>query len=401
MKYSSEQLYQLPPLSLYVHIPWCVRKCPYCDFNSYKLSSNYLELYNEYLKALQKEITLEFKNINNREIQSIYIGGGTPSLMPTNLIESLINTIKDNANLSINCEISMEANPKTVTQESLLKIKEAGINRLSMGIQSLNNSHLKTLQRIHDKDIALNNIIEVKKIFKNFNLDLMHSLPNQTTKEALDDLKQLIEIDPPHLSWYQLTIEEESNFAQNIPPLPSEETIENIYLEGYKLLENNGYKHYEVSAFAKENFNCFHNTNYWRFGDYLALGAGASSKLSQILSNNNNNSNYSLTITRKTRLPNPLDYINALNNNSNYLSENRIVSNDELPFEYFLNRLRLFETFNLNEFSRYTGLNINTVMPQINNFVDEELLTFNRDNNLVTITPKGQLFVNYMLEQFL
>lgn len=401
----------LPPLAIYVHLPWCIRKCPYCDFNSYKIPAdcNATDIYcNALIKTIYNELNClnkkfntyhnqaNYKDILNREIISIYIGGGTPSLFNPHQINKIISTLRSCFKFHKNIEISMEANPGTLDFEKLSMYKEAGLNRISIGVQSLNNKHLKTLNRIHSRDKALETISNVNKIFTNFNVDLMHSLPNQSSEEAILDLKDVLSITPPHLSWYQLTIEEGTPFEKNTPLLPDDNIVENIYLEGYELLKKYGYNHYEVSAFARSGFKCIHNSNYWRFGDYLSFGAGAHSKLT-IINNLNKDNNKVIVRTHNEDTPNK--FIELVNSNQPYY-EVQTVNKDELPFEYFLNRLRLFEDFDLNEFTKYTSLDKQIALNKLENAINNGLITIS-SNNIVSITNKGHLFVNSILEDFL
>ncbi len=374
------------PLALYVHLPWCVRKCPYCDFNSYNAPA--APLYRKYIDSLLHELTFEAQDAEDREIISIYFGGGTPSLFPPEMLGELLHKIKESLNVSKNAEISMEVNPGTVNAEKFQQLHDAGFNRISLGIQSLNDNYLNKIHRIHDRDTALLAIQNVKKYFNNFNLDLMHSLPEQPPEDAIKDLSEIIASAPQHISWYQLTLEENTPFGLNPPKLPQDEDIETITIEGYKLLKAAGYKHYEVSAFSRNKL-CIHNTNYWEFGDYLALGAGAHSKITK-----------DGVITRKSRLPDPLEYI-AKNQGDDYawIHQKRVVSPEELPFEYFLNRLRLFSPISFNEYTERTGLSINPIISRFEKFSREGLITLT--DNSMNLTEKGHLFVNHILEEFL
>lgn len=378
---------QTPPLAIYIHLPWCLRKCPYCDFNSHVAPSNSI-MFNDYIDAICLDLEKQISLINNREIISIYLGGGTPSLFTTKDIAKLLSFCRSHFKFSTDIEISMEANPATVLTNNLQGYFDAGINRLSMGIQSLNNNSLAALKRIHNRSTALKAIEAAKKIFKNFNLDLMHSLPGQTTEMALKDLQEVIQLEPTHISWYQLTIEDNTAFGKNPPNnLPNEEVIEDTVLAGFKLLSDNGYRHYEVSAFAKNGKTCRHNVNYWRFGDYLAAGAGAHSKLTI------NN-----TIVRSSRIEEPFNYLKNVPLDK-HICTKTVIADADLPFEYFLNRLRLFEEAPLAEFSKYTGLPISFVQDKIDKFKAEGLIKTDRD--ILSITDKGHLFVNHMLEDFL
>lgn len=371
-------------------MPWCVKKCPYCDFNSHPRPKGE-EYFNRYIQALKKEFSfLDQTTLSNRELISIYFGGGTPTLFNPKYFADLLNTISQKFKFANDIEISMEANPGTVSEANIAEYKASGINRVSLGIQSLNPSSLKLLKRIHTREEAINAIQMVQKHFSNFNLDLMHSLPNQTLDDALRDLQEVIDFNPSHLSWYQLTLEENTIFGQNPPTLPEEEVIDNIYLQGYELLSKHGYQHYEVSAFCRDNRYCKHNVNYWKFGDYISVGAGAHSK-----------ETINGSIIRKSRVENPFDYINAIEqqNLSKLYDINSSVDKDDLPFEYFLNRLRLFSAFDLQEFTDYTGLPLDLVWSKLDAFAKEELIVIK--NNKMTITDKGHLFVNHMLESFL
>lgn len=384
-----------PPLSLYIHMPWCEKKCPYCDFNSYKLPS--IEgLYQDYINALIVDLKEQIALLNKHNIDlkrthliGIYIGGGTPSLCPTKFYEPLFDFIYKNFSIDKDTEITAEVNPKSSIESTLVGFKTLGINRISMGVQSLNDKSLKLLGRIHNKQMAIDAITLVKKHFNNFNLDLMHSLPFQSVDDALDDINILLNFNPPHLSWYELTLEENTQFGQNPPEcLPNDETNQLINDEGNKLLLSKGYTHYEVSAYAKENMKAKHNSNYWHYGDYLAIGAGAHSKIT--LEND---------ILRTFRIANPKEYIKNILSNIPY-KEERIVPKNELPFEFFLNRFRIFEEFNLKEYEMFTGLSLDTVLPKLNSFANEGLLIISKDNTL-KLTSKGELFINHMLEELL
>ncbi len=376
---------KLPALGIYVHLPWCLRKCPYCDFNSYPLPKN--AHFASYVTAICEDLAQQLPYVQHRPIISIYFGGGTPTLFAPAYIAKIINFCKDNFTFSDQIEISMEANPATVLIDNLVSFKEAGINRLSVGVQSLHDASLQALGRVHNREMALRAIGEVQKVFANFNLDLMHSLPGQTTAMAMQDLQEVLSFNPPHLSWYQLTIEEDTPFYQHLPcNLPQEDTIEEIVLNGFELLQQHGYQHYEVSAFTK-TLPCVHNTNYWQFGDYLAAGAGAHAKITT-----------DQGVWRTDRIPDPLMYMHKVTT-AQHLAHQRYVDAQELPFEYFLNRLRLFSDFNLQEFTDYTGLPSTVIADKLQKFKTENLITL--DNKVVHMTHQGHLFLNHMLEDFL
>lgn len=378
----------IPKLGLYIHIPFCIRKCPYCDFFSEKISSK--EIVDKYVEALIHELSLYSELTSNRLVETIYIGGGTPTLFSPKKIDQILNAVNKFFTISTDAEISMEANPGTVSSDDIRNYREIGINRLSIGIQSLNDKFLKILHRIHTRKEAIKVAETVSKYYDNFNLDLMHSLPGQTYADAINDLKELISLNPRHISWYQLTIEEGTAYAESIPSLPDEDVIDSIYIEGYDLLKSSGYHHYEVSAFAQKEYQCKHNVNYWTFGDYLGAGAGAHSKLTI------NNK-----IRRQSRIENTCTYINNLLENQPqgiYLS-NEIIPEQNIPFEYFLNRLRLFTPLSINEYENYTGLSFNNIRYLFEKYSEDNLVTIEKDK--ITITEKGQLFINQMLEDFL
>ena len=380
-----------PPLGLYVHLPWCLRKCPYCDFNSYGITGDALvreRSFTAYTDALLRELEEEAKEAEGRPLISIYLGGGTPSLFPPAEIKRLIRGIKSLLDTDKDAEVSMEANPGTVTPESLLGYREAGVNRLSLGIQSLNDGFLRRLSRIHNRDAALRAIETAGKVFQNYNLDLMHSLPGQDAAAALTDLAAVLSFHPPHLSWYQLTPEEDTPFGRNPPELPDEETTEEICLQGFQLLAKAGYTHYEVSAFTRDR-PCIHNRNYWKFGDYLALGAGAHSKIT-----------VAGKIIRKSRKTHPEDYIKAVTETPEAaIRETRMVAPEELLFEYLLNRLRLFEEITRQEFENATGLSFQDLRERLRPFSREGLISEGED--ALALTSRGALFVNHILEDFL
>lgn len=380
-----------PPLSLYVHLPWCIRKCPYCDFNSFQApaaASVRRQYFAAYTEALLQELETEAKEAGDRKLVSIYLGGGTPSLFPPEEIKRIISTAGNLLNTASDIEISMEANPGTVTPDTLKNYREAGVNRLSLGIQSLNDTFLKRLCRIHNREKALSAIALARDTFLNFNIDLMHSLPGQSTAEALADLSEALSFNPPHLSWYQLTLEEDTPFGQNPPALPADEVIEDTCIEGFRLLKEAGYTHYEVSAFSRGN-PCVHNSNYWKFGDYLAIGAGAHSKVTR-----------NGKIVRKARLRNPDDYIRGvIDPEKNCFQEIRTVNQEEFLFEYLLNRLRLFEAITAREFENATGLPFSELRERLQSFAEDGLVTISQ--NSLTLTPKGTSFVNTILADFL
>ncbi len=384
---------KLPPLSLYIHIPWCVQKCPYCDFNSHLQRGKIPE--QDYvlhlLKDLRRDLRRYIKAISGRHLQSIFIGGGTPSLFKPESIAYLLKEIEVLIPFAEKIEITMEVNPGTVETNKFPDFVNAGITRLSMGIQSFADDKLIQLGRIHNSQQAKNAIQLVHKLhkssLKSFNLDLMHGLPMQSLSQALDDLKQAIALNPPHLSWYQLTIEPNTAFFSKHPTLPDDDELWAIFEKGNALLCKAGYEQYETSAYAKVGFQCQHNLNYWRFGDYLAIGCGAHGKISDFRGEQ-------IEITRFSKTKHPRGYLRG-----DYLYEEYIVPKNELAFEFFMNRFRLFEPVPKREFETFTGLKCQEIDEEI-----EDALKKGYVSDTVThwqTTPKGKLFLNELLSVFL
>ena len=377
----------LPPLSLYVHIPWCVQKCPYCDFNSHGQKGDIPEqAYLQHLIADLKADLLRFKDsIQQRPLHSIFIGGGTPSLFSAQGIGFLLAEIQKLVEFSPHIEITMEANPGTVEAERFHGYVEAGVTRISMGIQSFSDEKLQSLGRIHNAQEA-KSAVEIARVsgLKSFNLDLMHGLPNQTLEQALDDLRQAIALEPPHLSWYQLTIEPNTMFAYRPPKLPDDDELWAIFEQGHKLLTDAGYQQYETSAYAKAGFQCQHNLNYWRFGDYLAIGCGAHGKMSFEQGD----------IIRYSKTKHPKGYLRG-----EYLYEQKNVPENDRAFEFFMNRFRLLEAVPKREFEQFTGISISAVKKQIDFAVEQNYIL--ETDSQWQITEHGKLFLNELLEIFL
>ncbi len=343
------------PLSLYVHFPWCIKKCPYCDFNSYEQNDNNSE--GEYLLQLEKDL-IEEKSLLNRQasIHSIFIGGGTPSLISPETIAQLLLIVGRLFPLDPAIEITLEANPGTTDKEKFNGYFDAGVNRLSIGVQSFNDKHLAQLGRIHHADDAIQAFTTAREAgFDNINLDLMHGLPGQTCDEAMQDLELALSLGSEHLSWYQLTIERNTYFYKYPPLLPHEDLLWNITEAGLAMLSLKHYARYEVSAFAREGKQCRHNINYWRFGDYLGIGAGAHGK---ITSRTN-----PFSIQRTTRTRSPADYLVAANRQS------LTVDAESIVLEFLMNALRLTEGFSQSIFESRTGLSFN----QLDSFLDKGL----------------------------
>jgi putative oxygen-independent coproporphyrinogen III oxidase len=373
----------LPKLSLYVHIPWCVQKCPYCDFNSHALKGEVP--HQAYVEHLLADLDNDLALTSGRPLHSIFIGGGTPSLLSAEAMQTLMDGIRDRFDLEPYAEVTMEANPGTVEAERFLAYQQAGINRISIGVQSFNEHQLKRLGRIHCADEARRAAGLAEQLgLTSFNLDLMHGLPEQTLDEALNDLEQAILLNPPHLSWYQLTIEPHTLFGSRPPPLPDDELLWQIYQQGHQRLTAAGYRQYETSAYAKEGYQCRHNLNYWRFGDYLGIGCGAHGKLS--LSDGN--------ILRTVKTRHPSGYMKG-----QYLQQQYNVEPSDLPFEFMMNRFRLFEAAPRADFSHLTGLKEDVIRPQLDQAVANGYLT--ETPTEWQVTERGKLFLNDLLTLFL
>jgi oxygen-independent coproporphyrinogen-3 oxidase len=382
------EFHGLPPLSLYIHFPWCVSKCPYCDFNSHALRDEPPE--QAYVDALLKDLELELPSVWGRTVQSVFMGGGTPSLFSAQAIDRLLSGVRARLPLAPDAEITLEANPGTVEQERFTGYREAGINRLSIGIQSFNDSHLRTLGRIHTAEQAQAATQSARAAgFENFNLDLMFALPGQNPQQALEDLAAALALQPAHLSWYQLTLEPNTLFYVQQPALPDDELRWQIHESGHTLLTDAGYTQYEVSAFALEGAECRHNLNYWRFGDYLGIGAGAHGKISDAAAG---------TIRRTWRKRHPRAYLDADDRN-NAIDGRRDLSADEAVFEFAINRLRLKQPFALGEFSACCGLETHWIIPRIQAAQADGLLYL--DGDIVRHTEKGWLFLDDLVERFL
>ena len=377
---------ELPPLSLYVHIPWCVRKCPYCDFNSHEYEGELPEA--DYVSALCADLESELSQVQGRRLQSVFIGGGTPSLFSANSYERLLNFIERHIGLAENAEVTLEANPGTVEADRFRDYREVGINRLSIGVQSFADAQLKRLGRIHDSAQA-HRAIETAQWagFENFNLDLMHGLPEQTVTEALADLEAALDYGPAHLSWYQLTIEPNTVFYRRPPPLPGEGLIGDMQVEGVNLLQSRGLHQYEVSAYARPGHTSQHNINYWKFGDYLGIGAGAHGKLTDPASG-------SVFRTRKKKQP-----LSWLRSELQRCSERTAIAQDEIALEFLLNTLRLKGGFTIATFEARTGLAFSAIGKRVEYLQAQHLLEVDKDR--VRASARGYQLLNSVLEEFL
>jgi len=375
----------LPPLSLYVHIPWCVKKCPYCDFNSHTANNQLPE--EEYLQALIQDLELELPYVQGRKLSSIFFGGGTPSLFSAETIGRIIQAAKRRIGFASNIEITLEANPGTFEQEKFSGYRSVGVNRLSIGIQSFNNNQLEALGRIHSSEQAINAIQTARKAgFDNINLDLMHGLPEQDISDALTDLQQAIDLNPNHISWYQLTIEPNTVFYNKPPTLPKDIILETIQEKGLQLLAENGYQQYEVSAYCKEGNKSAHNMNYWEFGDYLGIGAGAHGKVTLV-------DEQRIIRTAKTRKPE--DYLARENS---YTASSHTISKEELPLEFMMNAMRLNNGVPKQFYSERTGCAIETIQSALGKL--QKLGLMEKENSHLMPTEKGHKFLNNLLEVF-
>ena len=371
----------LPPLALYVHIPWCVRKCPYCDFNSHERSGVLPEA--EYLEALNRDLEASLPDIWGRRVVSIFIGGGTPSLFSPASIDALLSAVRARVTLEPDAEITLEANPGPVEVARFRGFRSAGVNRISIGIQSFDDRMLVALGRIHSAEEARRAIDAALASFDNVNLDLMYGLPSQTAHMAQSDLEQAIACGVPHISAYQLTIEPNTVFWSKPPELPEHDLTADMQLAVEEILARAGYEHYETSAFARFGRRCRHNVNYWEFGDYLGIGAGAHGKLS-----------FADRVTRHSRAKQPVEYMKA-----GTVAEHHVVPAAELPFEFMLNALRLVEGFEVPLFNQRTGLPISIVDSRLAEAESKGLLT--RDWKRVRPTERGRHFLNELLGAFL
>ncbi|HEX5362183.1 MAG TPA: radical SAM family heme chaperone HemW [Fluviicoccus sp.] len=375
----------LPPLSLYVHVPWCVRKCPYCDFNSHASPASLPEA--EYVSALLRDLDEDLRWVAGRPVRSMFVGGGTPSLFSPEAYKQLMAGLKERLDFVPDAEITLEANPGTVEHGRFEGYREAGINRISLGIQSFDPEQLQKLGRIHGRDEAHRAIQAVKDAgFDNFNLDLMHGLPGQTVDGALDDLRQALAFTPPHLSWYQLTIEPNTAFYRQPPVLPEDDALWAIQEAGQGLLAEHGLLQYEVSAYSAGRPSR-HNLNYWEFGDYLGIGAGAHGKVTTA---------DGILRYRKTRLPK--DYLAAAPQGQARLGPDR-VAEDELAFEFMMNALRLKHGVDSRLFSERTGLTAESLLPAIRDLQARELLT--ADTQRWSCSTIGYNHLNAVLAAFL
>lgn len=385
LKPGALNLTALPPLSLYVHFPWCVKKCPYCDFNSHEAVGGFPE--EEYLSALRADLEMALPMIWGRKIYTIFIGGGTPSLLSAAGLDRLLSDIRTLLPLDGTVEITMEANPGTFEAEKFKSYRASGINRLSIGIQSFNTRHLQALGRIHDGDEARRAVEIAQANFDNFNLDLMYALPSQTLGEARQDVRTAIACAPPHLSLYHLTMEPNTVFAKYPPPLPDDDASADMQDMVEQETQAAGYQHYEVSAYAQPKRQARHNLNYWQFGDYLGIGAGAHTKLS-----------FPHRVIRQARYKQPKTYMEQMRA-GNPVQEEKEITRGELGFEFMLNAMRLVDGVEVNMFAERTGVPLNAIERALNDAESRGLLY--RDHMIIKPTELGRRFLNDLQQMFL
>jgi len=379
------------PLSVYVHVPWCVRKCPYCDFNSHELNPEQIPEA-DYLTRLFEDLDQDSPLAQGRPVTSIFFGGGTPSLLSPHAIGEILERLDQRLGLAPDCEITLEANPGTVDESRFQGFRTAGVNRLSIGVQSFQARQLERLGRIHDPDQARHAVDRARAIgFDNFNIDLMHGLPEQTEAEALDDLDQAIALAPTHLSWYQLTIEPNTEFYRKPPELPQDDTLWAIQEAGQARLADAGYRQYEVSAYALQGRECRHNLNYWGYGDYLGIGPGAHGKVTWPATDREP---LRIVRTRKTRLPK--DYLNP---DRLLVRHEETVAIEDRPFDYFINTLRLVDGMPLADFEPATGLPYSDIKPTVDRQIERGLLQIH--SGRLSTTPQGFLYLNDILAEWL
>jgi oxygen-independent coproporphyrinogen-3 oxidase len=375
----------LPPLSLYIHIPWCVRKCPYCDFNSHEARRSFPE--SEYVAALTRDLEMALPLIWGRKVYTVFFGGGTPSLLSGATVAEILRQVRMLLPLDMNAEITLEANPGTVEASKFELFKEAGVNRLSLGIQSFNDTHLKTLGRIHSADEARRAIDIAQKNFENINFDLMYALPNQTLNQAMQDVQIALQHAPQHLSCYHLTLEPNTLFHRNPPPLPDDNASSDMQQGIEETLAAQGYQHYETSAFAQPQRRARHNLNYWQFGDYLGIGAGAHSKLS-----------FHDKVLRQMHYKQPQAYMEAVVKGEP-IQEQHEVTHQDIAFEFMMNALRLNEGFEPALFNERTSLPLLAIRRELDEAEKRGLLY--RDLQRIAPTQLGQRFLNDLLEIFI
>lgn len=381
---------QLPPLALYIHIPWCIQKCPYCDFNSHAVKQGIPE--QEYIAHLLADLAQDAALVKGRSISSIFIGGGTPSVFSAAGISQILTGVKQQLQCDADMEVTMEANPGSIEAERFAGYVAGGVTRFSIGVQSFQTAQLQALGRIHDSTEAINAARLAQQLLnsqglQSFNLDLMHGLPQQDIAAALADLRQAIDLAPPHLSWYQLTIEPNTAFASRPPLLPADDTLWDIQQQGLALLQQHGYQQYEISAYARPGQQCRHNLNYWRYGDYLGIGCGAHGKITLPARN---------AILRTVKIKHPKGYMDI---SRGYMDSREQVDADDRPFEFFMNRFRLLEPCPIADFTAYTGLPLSCISSAIAAAEQKGLLTVSDSH--WQVTELGARYLNDLLSLFI
>ena len=412
MRPGTLQLKSLPPLSLYIHLPWCIKKCPYCDFNSHELAPTVAHAASlpfprggfaalgrpgaggvdglpeqRYIDALVADLESSLPLIWGRTVHSIFIGGGTPSLFSPQAIDRLLADVRARLKLNADCEITLEANPGTFEKDRFKAFRSAGVNRLSIGVQSFNDQHLKALGRVHDRAQAIAAVEEAAQAFDTFNLDIMYALPGQTLANLEQDMRTALSLQPPHISIYHLTIESNTYFAKFPPVIPEEDMAYDMLDKITEMTEAAGLERYEISAYAKPGHRCFHNTNYWQFGDYLGIGAGAHSKLS-----------FAHRVVRQVRVREPVQYMSKALAGDAVTLDNE-VNRADLPFEFMLNTLRLKDGFKLQDFAEKTGLPFTAIAKGLDEAERKGLIE--RDFVHVKPTVRGFDFLNDLQQLFL
>ena len=384
--YSMPPIEPRRPLSLYIHLPWCVRKCPYCDFNSYRANGAVPEA--AYVDALLRDLDAESELAAGRPIHSIFIGGGTPSLFSGEAVARLLGGVRARLDVAEDAEITLEANPGAADTARFAAYRHAGVGRLSIGVQSFREAQLRALGRVHDERAAADAVLAAREAgFENLNVDLMYGLPDDTVSGAVADVERVIELGPAHVSWYQLTLEPNTAFHRRPPPLPDEDVVLDIEARGRALLAAAGYERYEVSAYARPGFRCRHNLHYWRFGDYLGIGAGAHGK----------HTSADGEILRRAKTRNPRTYMELAGTDAAVRIE-RISAPSELVLEFMMNALRLSEGVPIDEFEAATGQPVDSIDAVLSAAVERGWIM--RDPAVLRATPVGYALLNEVLELF-
>ena len=392
------------PLALYIHLPWCVRKCPYCDFNSHEIKGGSFPQ-QEYVDAVVRDLKFSAGLFQGRELVSVFFGGGTPSVMPARAIGSILEAVDAVSALSTDTEITLEANPGTVDSERFAAYRSLGVNRLSIGVQSFSDARLAAIGRIHDGNEAVSALeTAVGAGFSNINIDLMYGLPGQTVEDAMSDLDRAVSLEPAHISWYQLTIEPNTVFHARPPPLPDDDLVWQMQSGGADYLNRQRYRQYEVSAWSREGRACRHNLNYWEFGDYIGIGAGAHGKSTTRTSTPTANAApfrcepEQTSITRQSRLRVPASYIRNAGTDS-AIADTKVLTKEDCILEFMLNALRLNDGVPQDYFSKRTGLSADTIRASVDAAKNEGLLE--AEQGMLKATEKGSRYLNDLLQYFM